>query len=69
ENQSADILADAGHKVEQNPKLPGPKNPDYHIEGQMFNCYAPQPGTDAKGVVDGINRKGRCPASRENSSE
>jgi len=57
ENQSADILADAGYKVEQNPKVPGDKNPDYRIEGQIFDNYAPQPETDAKGVVDGINRK------------
>ena len=43
ENESADILANAGYKVEQNPGTkPGTKkNPDYRIEGKYFDCYAP----------------------------
>jgi len=41
ENESADILADKGYKVEQNPEVPGDKNPDYKIEGEVFDCYAP----------------------------
>jgi hypothetical protein len=42
ENESADRLADAGYRVEQNPLVPGSKkHPDYRIEGELFDCYAP----------------------------
>lgn len=42
ENESADILANEGYKIEQNPgKLPNGRNPDYKIEGEYFDCYAP----------------------------
>jgi hypothetical protein len=56
ENGAADRLANAGYKVEQNPKVPGPKNPDYRIEGEIFDCYAPQ-SSNARNIVDGINKK------------
>lgn len=66
ENQSADILAAQGYRVEQNPVLtdadriqhgiaPG-KNPDYRIEGRIFDGYAPQT-TTAGGVYEGISGK------------
>lgn len=42
ENESADILADKGYKVDQNPPTrPNGKNPDYKIEGKYFDNYAP----------------------------
>ena len=41
ENESADILARAGYRVEQNPVVPGSKEPDYRIEGRIFDNYAP----------------------------
>ncbi|RZK44462.1 MAG: hypothetical protein EOO61_03730 [Hymenobacter sp.] len=42
ENESADILAQAGYDVEQNPLSPNPpKKPDYRIEGKIFDNYAP----------------------------
>jgi hypothetical protein len=41
ENESADLLARNGYKVEQNPIVPGLKNPDYKIEGRIFDNYAP----------------------------
>jgi len=41
ENESADILSQSGYKVEQNPNVSGPKNPDYKIEGRIFDNYAP----------------------------
>ena len=44
ENESADQLAKAGYKVEQNPTVPGTKNPDYLIEGKRFDCKAPSSG-------------------------
>ena len=42
ENESADILANAGYRVEQNPgrRFNG-KDPDYRIEGRYFDNYAP----------------------------
>ena len=57
ENQSADILADAGYKVEQNPKVPGAKNPDYRIEGQIFDNVAPHDGTPPRAIVNRMNGK------------
>ena len=42
ENESAAILAQAGYKVEQNPTIRGTtRNPDYLIEGKVFDCYSP----------------------------
>jgi peptidoglycan hydrolase-like protein with peptidoglycan-binding domain len=41
ENESADMLANAGYKVEQNPTVSGTKKPDYLIEGRRFDCKAP----------------------------
>ncbi|MEV0193388.1 hypothetical protein AB0I39_33265 [Kitasatospora purpeofusca] len=41
ENESAEILAKQGHHVEQNPSVPGPKNPDCRIEGEIFDCVSP----------------------------
>ncbi len=42
ENESARILADHGYHVEQNPppKANG-KKPDYRIQGEYYDCYAP----------------------------
>lgn len=45
ENETADTLAEQGYDVEQNPPgKPNGKNPDYKIEGEYFDCYAPQSG-------------------------
>jgi hypothetical protein len=44
ENDSADVLARAGYKVEQNPVVPGLKEPDYRIEERIFDNYAPITG-------------------------
>jgi hypothetical protein len=41
ENQSADIFFAAGHSVEQSPKVAGQKNPDFRIDGEIFDNYAP----------------------------
>jgi hypothetical protein len=45
ENESADILAQKGYDVEQNPQVPGLKNPDYRIEGEIFDNVAPSTGS------------------------
>ncbi|WP_052732324.1 type VI secretion system tube protein TssD [Hymenobacter terrenus] len=42
ENETANIMAQAGYDVEQNPVSPNPpKKPDYRIEGKIFDNYAP----------------------------
>jgi|GEM_PF-4649658 len=45
ENESAQILARAGYNVEQNPTVAGIKNPDYMIEGKVFDNVAPTTGS------------------------
>ncbi|NMO54828.1 hypothetical protein HH310_27045 [Actinoplanes sp. TBRC 11911] len=53
ENESADALAQNGYDVEQNPPTkPNGKNPDYRIEGEYFDNYAPQTGN-----LDNIRKK------------
>jgi hypothetical protein len=41
ENQAAVTLAEAGYDIEQLPERKNQKNPDYRIEGQIFDGYAP----------------------------
>lgn len=56
ENESASTLAKAGYDVEQNPSVPGDKNPDYRIEGEIFDNYAPKTG-NARNIADTIEGK------------
>ncbi|MEU5692460.1 hypothetical protein [Actinosynnema sp. NPDC020468] len=56
ENDSADLLAQKGYDVEQNPKVPGDKNPDYKIEGEVFDNYAPSTGR-VENIADVIEGK------------
>jgi hypothetical protein len=58
ENESAVHLARAGYEVEQNPP-PRPdsgKRPDYRIEGEYFDNYAPNVGT-AENVASTTHQK------------
>lgn len=41
ENESAQILAGRGFDVVQNPVVAGPMNPDYLINGEVYDHYAP----------------------------
>ena len=41
ENESAQILAGGGLDVVQNPVVAGPKKPDYLINGEVYDHYAP----------------------------
>lgn len=42
ENEAANILAKKGYDIEQNPNISNTtKNPDYKIEGEIFDCYSP----------------------------
>ena len=57
ENESADLLAKNGYKVKQNPDtLPNGKNPDFEIEGKVFDNLAPG-SSNIDQVRKGISRK------------
>jgi Contact-dependent growth inhibition CdiA C-terminal domain len=61
QNESADTLAKAGYKVEQLPKskVQGQKNPDFRIEGEIFDAYSPntpKASNIAKALQNKINR-------------
>lgn len=45
ENESADILVKNGFNVEQNPTVSGAKNPDYRVNGEIVDNYAPATGS------------------------
>ncbi len=42
ENESAEILAQASFDIVQNPAFDGPKNPDYMIDGKIYDHIAPR---------------------------
>jgi len=57
ENESAEILANNGYKVKQNPgELPNGKNPDFEIEGNVFDNLAPT-SNNIDQVRKGISNK------------
>jgi len=56
ENESAIALARLGYNVEQNPSVSGDKNPDYEIEGRVFDCYAPSTA-NSYNIVETIRNK------------
>jgi hypothetical protein len=57
ENQVAEILANYGYNIIQNPPtLPNGKNPDYLIEGKTFDHYAPSTANPQQ-IRKGISRK------------
>lgn len=41
ENESADLIYADGYDVEQSPRVEGRTNPDYLIDGKIFDNYAP----------------------------
>ena len=63
QNEAADALAYHGYKVEHKPKvLPSDhlnlkKDPDYRIEGQVFDCYTPTPGRTLDKIRNEISKK------------
>lgn len=56
ENEAARILAAKGYDIEQNPDVPGSKNPDYRIEERIFDCVAPTT-TRIENIYSRIERK------------
>jgi hypothetical protein len=57
ENEAADVLAQNGYHVVQSPSVPGRKNPDYLINGKVFDCYAPEYGKDAGRIFASVKDK------------
>jgi Contact-dependent growth inhibition CdiA C-terminal domain len=41
ENEGAYSFAKLGYDIEQTPVVPGPKNPDYRLEGRIFDAHSP----------------------------
>jgi uncharacterized protein YukE len=57
ENESADALARDGYDVEQNPPpKPNGKQPDYKVEGEYFDNYAPS-SNDLDNIRDQVSKK------------
>jgi hypothetical protein len=56
ENEAAETLAGAGYHVEQNPVLPGLKEPDYKINGEIFDCYSPDTPS-VRNIYSGVEKK------------
>ena len=71
ENECADTVAHEGYRVHQNPTKPEiaearrhtgdtgnpAKDPDYLIEGHIFDCYSPTPGKPVRGVWSEVQSK------------
>ncbi|MGW0505939.1 CdiA C-terminal domain-containing protein [Micromonospora sp. NPDC003241] len=71
ENDCADTVADKGYRVHQNPTRreiaearqstgdvgKPDKEPDYLIEGHVFDCYSPTPGKAVRGVWTEVSGK------------
>jgi hypothetical protein len=71
ENDCADLLAGAGYRVQQNPTKAevaeawsrtgdtgeSDKNPDYLIEGHVFDCYSPGEGKPVRNVWSEVRKK------------
>ncbi|MEV7230301.1 hypothetical protein AB0M79_25275 [Polymorphospora sp. NPDC051019] len=71
ENECADTLAHKGYQVHQNPTRPEiaearhntgdtgspDKDPDYLIEGHVFDCYSPKPTKPPRGVWSEVRDK------------
>lgn len=56
ENQSAEILSENGYNVEQNPKIDSIKNPDYKINGEVFDNIAPT-SPSVRNIYDSASEK------------
>lgn len=57
ENESADTLARHGYEVKQNPIVSGNKNPDYLIEGEVFDNIAPKGETSPRNIWSRVEEK------------
>ncbi|MFG2530093.1 putative T7SS-secreted protein [Streptomyces sp. NPDC048516] len=56
QNEAADKLAQHGYDVEHGPEVPGSRNPDYKVNGKIFDCYAPS-GPKARNIASELQKK------------
>ena len=64
ENESAELLSDKGYNVLQNPAVAGPKKPDYLINGEIYDRYAPSTNIP-RNIWSEVKRKGSEGASEQ----
>ncbi len=72
QNNAANILASEGYDITMLDEVDGgngygidpTKNPDYLIDGRVFDCYTPQSNTMPDGVINNIAKKTRNQADR-----
>ncbi|WP_413375561.1 WXG100 family type VII secretion target [Paenibacillus taichungensis] len=63
ENGAADQLARSGYRIEQNPKvrdsdgIDSNRDPDFRIEGRIFDCYAPTENKGIRGIWSEVQEK------------
>ncbi|WP_134687048.1 CdiA C-terminal domain-containing protein [Brevibacillus migulae] len=58
ENEAAEILTKKGYDVEQNPKITDSnKDPDYLINGTIFDCYSPKGETTPRAIASQLEKK------------
>ena len=56
--ESAEVLANNGYDIEHNKTiLPNGKKPDYKVEGEYFDCYAPEANTGVRNIGSNIEDK------------
>ncbi|MEB2280718.1 hypothetical protein LAV73_11990 [Lysinibacillus xylanilyticus] len=72
ENETADFLANKGYEIKMLNEVNGgnghgikaTSNPDFLIEGKVFDCYAPTPNTKTDNVLRTITTKTKTQAER-----
>jgi hypothetical protein len=72
ENETADFLANKGYEIKMLNEVNGgnghgikaTSNPDFLIEGKVFDCYAPTPNTKTDNVLRTITSKTKTQAER-----
>ena len=72
ENETADFLANKGYEIKMLNEVNGgnghgikaTSNPDFLIEGKVFDCYSPTPNTKTDNVLRTITNKTKTQAER-----
>ena len=64
QERTASALARAGYRVRRLPRTAHGVNPDFEIEGRIFDCYSPARGTTVDSVVTRVRKKSKRQASR-----
>ncbi|AIQ60714.1 hypothetical protein PBOR_30110 [Paenibacillus borealis] len=72
ENETADVFADRGYDIEMLDEVNGgngrgikeTSNPDFLIEGKVFDCYAPTIDANVDNILRNIRTKTKSQAER-----